>query len=155
MASGSELTEAGIGAGVVVAALIFIASAFSGNSETESEGYRISMTVANAAGLIEGSDVRLSGISVGEVAALRLLPRSYGAEVVLDIRPEIELSSDTSARILPMGLVGESYVELELGGDDKLLSDGDLITFSQGSVNVIDLVGRFILSATEGREEFR
>lgn len=151
----SALTEAGIGLFVVVAGAIFVASAFHEGDEQEAEGYRVSITVADAAGLTEGSDVRLAGIEVGEVAAMALLPQSYSAEVVLDIDEDVELPTDTSARILPTGLVGHSYVELEIGGDDALLKDGDVITFAQGSVNVLDLVGRHILSSVKDRDDLQ
>ena len=151
----SELTEAGIGLLVIVAGAIFVAGAFYESEEQEAEGYRISITVSNAAGLIEGSNVRLAGIDVGEVSAMALLPQSYSAEVILDIDEDVKLPTDTSARILPTGLVGHSYVELEIGGDDEILQDGDVITFAQGSVNVLDLVGRQIFSSIKDRDDLR
>ena len=65
------------------------------------------------------------------------------------------VASETSARVLPIGLVGHAYVELEPGGHEELLADGDVIEFSQGAVNVLDLVGRYILSSVKDREDLR
>ena len=123
-----EMTEAAIGLCVVVAGALFVAGAFHDGDDADADGYRVSITVVDASGLTEGADVRMAGIKVGEVADMNLLPNSYNAEVGLDINDGIELPTDTSARILPTGLVGHAYVELEPGGDDQLLAGGDVIT---------------------------
>ena len=77
----SAMTEAGIGLLVIVAGAIFVAGAFYESEEQEAEGYRISITVSDAAGLTEGSNVRLAGEDVGEVSALWQRPR--GAKAAL------------------------------------------------------------------------
>jgi phospholipid/cholesterol/gamma-HCH transport system substrate-binding protein len=46
-------------------------------------------------------------------------------------------------------LVGRSFVELEPGGEDDLLHDGDAITYAQGAINAVDLLGRIILSGEQ------
>ena len=42
------------------------------------------------------------------------------------------------------GLLGSSYISLTPGGDDKVLAAGGMIQNSQGSVDLMGLVGRFI-----------
>ena len=42
------------------------------------------------------------------------------------------------------GLLGSSYVSLTPGGSDKMLAAGGMIQNSQGSVDLMSLVGRFI-----------
>ncbi len=101
----------------------------------------------DASGLAAGSEVRLAGIKVGQVVSQTIDPKSFMAIVALRIDDGIELPLDTSARVLPEGLVGRSYVELEPGGEEDLLVDGDAITYAQGAINAVDLLGRIILSA--------
>ena len=91
----------------------------------------------------------LPGVKVGSVVGQRLNPDTYFAEVSLNINQAIKLPTDTSARIIPEGLLGGNFVALEPGGAEDYLGDGDQIQFAQGSINVVDLLGRFIFSAAE------
>ena len=67
------------------------------------------------------------------------------------MRDGIELPSDSSAAIVSSGLLGGKYLSLVPGGDDRLLKDGDEITLTQSSVNLEDLIGRYIFSGQAGR----
>jgi phospholipid/cholesterol/gamma-HCH transport system substrate-binding protein len=56
---------------------------------------------------------------------------------------------DTSASILTSGLLGETYVGLEAGGDDKSLQAGDRITITQSAVVLEKLIGQFLFSKAQ------
>lgn len=85
-------------------------------------------TIGNA--LQEGSDVKLEGVPVGEVEAVR--PRPGGAELTLAFEPDVlpKLSEGTTARLLPKTLFGERYVSLvePEGAAGGTLRAGDTIT---------------------------
>jgi phospholipid/cholesterol/gamma-HCH transport system substrate-binding protein len=147
-----ELSEILVGGAVVVTAALFILGAFRDPALTDVDGYGLSIEVRDASGLAAGSEVRLAGIKVGQVVSQTIDPKSFMAVVALRIDDGIELPLDTSARILPEGLVGRSYVELEPGGEEDLLVDGDAITFAQGAINAVDLLGRIILSGERNIE---
>ena len=51
---------------------------------------------------------------------------------------------DTSAKILTAGLLGDQYVGLEPGGDDKDLAAGSVIAQTQSAVVLENLIGQFI-----------
>ncbi len=55
-------------------------------------------------------------------------------------------SSETSAAILTAGLLGEQYISLTPGGDDKLLADGGEILDTQSALILEDLIGQFLFS---------
>jgi phospholipid/cholesterol/gamma-HCH transport system substrate-binding protein len=109
------------------------------------------VTVAfnDASGLAAGTDVRMAGVKIGTVVEQRLNPDTYFAEVTLGISETVRLPSDSSARIVPDGLLGGNYVSLEPGGAEDYIAPGGKITYAQGSVNVVDLLGRFIFSASD------
>ena len=56
---------------------------------------------------------------------------------------------DTSAAILTSGLLGETYVGLEAGGDDKVLAAGDRIAITQSAVVLEKLIGQFLFSKAQ------
>src|SRR3546814_4376030 len=79
----------------------------------------------------------------------RLNPETYFAVVTLGVSNAVRLPSDTSARIIPDGLLGGNYVALEPGGSEDYIADGGKILYAQGSINMVDLLGRFIFSASD------
>ncbi len=101
-------------------------------------------------GIIIGSDVEISGIKVGSVADLVLDAQTYNAVMTIAIKDEIKLPVDSSARIVSNGLLGGKYVELQAGSDNTMLKSNDSINFTQSSVNLETLLGKFIFSSTSG-----
>lgn len=100
-------------------------------------------------GLGEGAAVRIAGVRVGSVAALRVDPRSFAAEVTLRLDRDLRLPADTSAEVASESLLGGKYVSLMPGGAERVLGDGGRITETQGAVSLESLLGRFIFSVTQ------
>lgn len=108
------------------------------------DAIRVSALFPAANGVSVGTDVRVAGLKVGSVAAQRLDPESYQAEVVLALDPDVAIPSDSSAAITAEGLLGGTYVALIPGGAGTQLKDGDMIFDTQGSVDMMGLVGSLI-----------
>ena len=97
--------------------------------------------------------VTVAGVRVGEVAAIKLNPDTYKAEVTLAISRDYQFSEDSSAKILTAGVVGANYVELIPGYADKKLSPGAEITETQPAVVLEHLIGQVIYSLGQGKEK--
>ena len=100
--------------------------------------------------------MRLGGIKIGSVAGLSLDTQTFQAVVTLGIAQDIELPTDSSARILSEGLLGGTYIDIQPGGDMETLAEGGRIEYTQDPVNLVDLLGRFVFSVSEagsGAEE--
>jgi phospholipid/cholesterol/gamma-HCH transport system substrate-binding protein len=146
-----NMIETLMGGVVLLVAVAFIVIAFRATSLGNGpSGYEVTVAFDDATGLSAGTDVRMAGVKVGTVVEQRLNPTTYFAEVTLGISESIRLPSDTSARIIPEGLLGGNFVALEPGGADDYIAHGGKIVYSQGSINVVDLLGRFIFSAADG-----
>lgn len=105
----------------------------------------------NAGGVNVGTDVRIAGLKIGSVSALRLDPQSYQAEVVLALDPKTKVPADSSAVITSEGLLGSTYVGLNPGGAPTPLKDGDTILDTQGSMDLMGLIGQFINKSGDGK----
>jgi phospholipid/cholesterol/gamma-HCH transport system substrate-binding protein len=90
-------------------------------------------------GLRVGDDVTVSGVRVGKVTGMTLDP-DFRARVTLAIEEAVPLPVDTSAAIHTDGLFGGKFVVLEPGGDEQFLAEGAVITFTQDSVIVSELL---------------
>ncbi|MGD1878920.1 MAG: outer membrane lipid asymmetry maintenance protein MlaD [Kiloniellaceae bacterium] len=146
-----NMIETVMGAVVLMVAVGFVVFAFRSASLSSgaSDGYKVMVDFDDASGLNTGTDVRMAGGKIGTVVAQRLNPTTYFAEVTLGISETVKLPSDSSARIIPDGLLGGNYVALEPGGADDYIANGGKVIYSQGSINVVDLLGRFIFSAAD------
>jgi phospholipid/cholesterol/gamma-HCH transport system substrate-binding protein len=113
-------------------------------------GYLLSARFNRADGISVGSDVRLSGVSVGKVVEQHLAP-DFRAVVTMRIVPNIALTTDTAAAIHTDGLLGAKFIELKPGGDDEVLKPGQEIGYTQDSMVLEDLMDMIIQQAKAKR----
>ena len=144
-----NIIETVIGGVVLLVAAGFVVLAFQSGAGRSPSGYLVIAEFDNASGLISGSEVRMSGVRIGTVESQRLDPETFDAVLTLKIQDSIKLPTDTSARIISDGLLGGNFVALDPGGEEEVIPPGGRITFTQGAINVVDLLGRFIFSAAE------
>jgi phospholipid/cholesterol/gamma-HCH transport system substrate-binding protein len=115
------------------------------------DSYTVSAKFDNIGGLKPRSPVRSAGVTVGRVTAITLDQKSFQGLVVMDLDKSVQFPRDSSAKILTSGLLGDQYVGIEPGGDEKSLAPGDVITQTQSAVVLENLIGQFLFSkAAEG-----
>lgn len=119
-------------------------SSFSFASTYQVEGY-----FDNVGGLKVRAPVKSNGVVVGRVAAISFDNQRFQAKVALDVERPYQFPDDTSASILTSGLLGEQYIGLTPGGDDKNLKDGSTLKFTQSAVVLEDLISKFLYSTAE------
>ena len=91
--------------------------------------------------------VKIGGVAIGQVADIQLDPVKFDSIVTLAIDNRYkDLPSDTSAGILTGGLLGESYIGLQPGGDLEPLKPGEEIAFTTPAVDLIQMVGKYMFS---------
>jgi len=144
----NNLLESLIGFVVVLIAIIFFIYSYSmmGNKNS-SKTYEITAVFNEVSGLMSGSDVRLSGIKIGSVTNQTLNADTFDAVVSMQINNDIKIPTDSSAKISAEGLLGGNYISIEPGGSDEILSDGDVIEFTQGSIDLIGLLGNAVFGS--------
>ena len=147
-----ELTV-GVFVALGLAALLMLAMKVSNLSRlTEGEGYHVTARFANIGGLKVRAPVTMAGVRIGRVTGIRFDEQTYEALVELTIQNQYDrLPEDTSASIYTAGLLGEQYVSLEAGAEDRFLKQGDDIRLTQSALVLERLVGQFLFSkAGEG-----
>lgn len=147
-----NLVETLIGAVVLAVALFFLAFAYTttGFGGGVSTGYELQARFGRADGLVVGGDVRMSGIKIGTITQQTLDPKTYAAIITFSVDSRYQLPEDTAVKVASEGLLGGNYLSVEPGGSEVMLKPGDEVKFTQGSVNLMDLIGQAIFSATSG-----
>ncbi len=147
-----NLIETVMGAVVLIVAAIFIVFAYNKADLGKVDGYQISAKFDRVDGILAGSVVRMSGIKIGTVISSSLDPKTYFANVVMSIRPDIKIPEDTSVAVSSEGLLGGTFLSLSPGGSDEMLQAGGEITMTQGSVDLMALLGQMIFSQNKQSE---
>jgi phospholipid/cholesterol/gamma-HCH transport system substrate-binding protein len=146
----NNTVETLIGAVVVFVAAAFLYFAYSSTNSAAMDSYELDARFQRVDGLNVGTDVRLSGIKIGSVSALTLDPKTYQATVHLTIRNDVRLPDDSSIMVTSTGLLGNSYLSVSPGGSDAMLAAGSYIRNTQGSVDLMSLIGRFATGSGNG-----
>lgn len=148
----NNVVEFLVGAIVLAVAGLFLFYAYTTAGGSDVSGYRLNAEFDRVDGLTVGSDVRISGIKVGVVLDEVLDSENYLARVSFSVDSNIQLPDDSSVKITTNGLFGGSYLSIQPGGSDEILSDGDTVSFTQGSVDLIGLLSQAVFSASDGGE---
>jgi phospholipid/cholesterol/gamma-HCH transport system substrate-binding protein len=142
-----NFAEVLIGAVVLLVAVGFLAYAIEHSGRSATPGYLLYARFDHIDGLSVGSDVRVAGVKVGTVTSAVIDPKTYQAVVGMTVRDDLKLPKDSSAVVTSESLLGGKYLALAPGGDEAMLQPGQNITITQGSINIEDLLGKFIFSA--------
>jgi len=143
---GKNLFETIMGALVLIVAGGFMSFAYQSSNLKPVEGYALKAKFDTVAGIGLGSDVRIGGIKIGTVNDMSLDPKNYKAVLSLQIKSDTKIPADSSAAVVSDGLLGNKYVKIEPGADDKMLAANDTITFTQSAVNLEELIGKMVFS---------
>src|SRR3954463_14729591 len=113
--------------------------------------YKVVAKFDNIGGLKRQAAVKSAGVVVGRVDSIAFDGKSYQAAVTLTLENRYVFPKDSSLKILTSGLLGEQYVGVEAGADEKNLAAGDTITTTQSAVVLENLIGQFLYNkAAEG-----
>lgn len=138
-----------MGAVVLLVAAVFLFFFYRTTDIHPSTGYELTARFSKIDGLSAGSDVRISGVKVGQVTGFELDPKSYQAVVHMNINSDIKLPSDTAAVVASAGLLDGKFMSLQPGGDEEFLNPGDSIEYTQSTPGLEQLLGQVIFSLTK------
>ncbi|MEP7301516.1 MAG: outer membrane lipid asymmetry maintenance protein MlaD [Caldimonas sp.] len=110
------------------------------------ETYSLVAYFDNIGALKVRAPVRSAGVTVGRVASISLDPKRFQGVVRLEIQRDVQFPTDSSARILTSGLLGDQYVGLEPGAQEKNFAAGDEIKQTQSAVVLESLISQFLFS---------
>ena len=138
-----------------MAALFMLAMKVSNlSSFSDNDGYEVNARFENVGGLKVRSAVTMAGVRVGRVSKISFDQQTYEALVTMTISPQYNaIPKDSSAAIFTAGLLGEQYVSLEAGGDEKYLKQGDELKLTQSALVLEQVIGQFLYSQASGGKD--
>ncbi|MBV8208691.1 MAG: outer membrane lipid asymmetry maintenance protein MlaD [Burkholderiaceae bacterium] len=114
--------------------------------------YSLTARFDNVGGLKIRAPVKSAGVTIGRISKIAFDDKTFQGLVTLEVDRRYQFPADTSAKILTSGLLGDQYIGLEPGADDKNLNPGDTIKLTQSAVVLENLIGQMLYSkAAEGK----
>jgi phospholipid/cholesterol/gamma-HCH transport system substrate-binding protein len=109
--------------------------------------YHLTAQFDNIGSLKPKAAVRSAGVVVGRVTSIRFDDKTFQARVDMDMDARYAFPKDSSLKILTSGLLGDQFIGIDAGADDKNWSSGDKITRTQSAVVLENLISQFLYSS--------
>jgi len=105
--------------------------------------YHLKATFSRTDGLLVGDLVRMGGVDVGRVIDARL-DDNFHAVLTLEIKEGLNIPDDSSASIVSSSIMGHKYIEIDAGGSEEFLKDGDSFEIVQPAIILQEVMDRLI-----------
>ena len=109
----------------------------------KSDGFQLFARFDNIDGIVTGSKVKLSGVTIGTVKSISLEPENFYALITMNFDKQFNFPDDTEASVQLEGLLGGSYISILPGGSDVILLNDQEILYTQGSTSLLNLMLKF------------
>lgn len=132
---------------ILVFVAVFCAMAFQRRDfkHVDNNFYHLSATFSRTDGLLVGDLVRMGGVDVGRVVDARL-DDNFHAVLTLEIKEGLNIPDDSSASIVSSSIMGHKYIEIDAGGSEDFLKDGDSFEIVQPAIVLQEVIDRLIAS---------
>ncbi len=111
--------------------------------------YPIQARFKDVTGLKNGAYVEMAGVRIGRVSAISLDPGGNAAVVTIAVQNGVRLTDDSIASIKTSGLIGDKFVKISPGGSEDILKAGGMITETESSVDLGDLIGKYVFGGVK------
>ncbi len=126
------------------ASLFYLFSTLGETSLYNAWGYPLYADFQSATGLGPGAPVEIAGVRVGRVDTVQLTGNR--AKVKLTIQHGIEIQEDAIASIQTKGLLGGPYLQISLGGSEKIIPPGGMIRETEPLIDLPGLMAAYVAS---------
>jgi phospholipid/cholesterol/gamma-HCH transport system substrate-binding protein len=148
---GKTFVDVAVSAMVLVVAAMFAWFAYSSTHAGNTRGYELAARFHTVAGLAPGADVKISGIKVGAVTGMEIVPVIFDAKVRFSLDPAIKLPVDSKAKIVGEGLLGSAIMVIEPGQQRQTIAAGGEITDTESPEDAVQSIGKKIFGAAGDR----
>lgn len=129
-----------------ILSLLVLAFKVSGlTSFFKQEGYAVTAAFDDIGQLKVRAPVKVGGVTIGEVTAIKLDPTTYKAVVHLRINSNVkDIPVDSSASILTAGLLGDNYIAITPMYGTDFLKNGSEIQETHSAMILERLIGQLL-----------
>lgn len=143
-----RVVESLVGIFILAAITAFILLAFKVSGLTtlfKPTGYNITAVFDDIGQLKVRSPVKIGGVAVGEVTAIKLDPQDFRAVVTMRINAKVQdIPTDSTASILTAGLLGDNYIAITPMYSKEFLTNGSALSETHSAMILEKMIGQFL-----------
>lgn len=149
----SSRLELIVGFLVLLIFAVFSYYGFNNRGDVKGAKYKINARFSDASGIEIGSEVKISGVTVGKVTDFRLNGNQFDAVVAMEISQDISIPEDSSAKIVSAGLLGEKFIAISPGIEEAKLEVSGVIQFTQSSLSFEEMLSKLLFGLANGNKK--
>lgn len=127
---------------VVVTAMLTVWIGRNITGGTHGARYELTATFDDVAGMYDGDDVKLAGLTVGQVTDIQVVDGR--ARVSFEVDEGVPLPEDSTVAVRWRNLIGQRFLGLQPGRAAELLGDGDTMENARNVVDLGQLVNQLV-----------
>ncbi len=104
--------------------------------------YTLTAVFPTVSGLRSGASVEIAGVPVGHVQNVEL--DGFDAVVTMRVRKGVELSKDAIVSIRTRGLIGEKYLRVSQGADERTVPAGGRVREVEPPLDFEEMIAQLI-----------
>ena len=104
--------------------------------------YTLTAVFPTVSGLRNGASVEIAGVNVGHVQSVDL--DGFDAVVTMRVHKGVKLSKDAIVSIRTRGLIGEKYLRVSQGADDRSIQAGGRIREVEPPLDFEEMISQLI-----------
>ena len=115
---------------------------------TSGSTYTINAEFNNVSGIKKGAAVQVAGVVVGEVTKMWLGDKGY-AHLALRVNKSLKVPVDSIASVKSQGIIGDKFIQLSLGGDEKVFANDGVIRDTESAVDIESIISKFAFGSAK------
>ena len=104
--------------------------------------YTLTAVFPTVSGLRSGASVEIAGVTVGHVQNVTL--DGFDAVVTMRVRKDVQLSKDAIVSIRTRGLIGEKYLRVSQGADERTIPAGGRVREVEPPLDFEEMIAQLI-----------
>ena len=104
--------------------------------------YTLTAVFPTVSGLRSGASVEIAGVTVGHVQRVEL--DGFDAVVTMRVHKDVQLSKDAIVSIRTRGLIGEKYLRVSQGADDRTIPAGGRVREVEPPLDFEEMIAQLI-----------
>jgi phospholipid/cholesterol/gamma-HCH transport system substrate-binding protein len=137
---------------VGIGAIAYLSFSIGGATYSGRGGLTLYATFNQIGGLKDRAPIQIAGVKVGMVKGITLND-DYRAAVELDVDDTLELPIDSSASIRTAGLLGDQFINIDLGAEEESLVAGEELAYTEDALVLENLIGKLVHNLGMNKDE--
>ena len=137
-----------LGIFIIFLSLIIFVNLFNNYNDNKSNNisFLLNSEFNNVGSLSIGNDIKIHGVKVGEVLDISLNTEFFTANVLLEFDKIYNIPSDSTFQISSSGLMGGSYIDINIGSSDLIFSQNEITINNIDAISLENIISDIIFT---------